>query len=59
MNPIEILQTLPRRMQAFYSDASLHFSQDEFSGTVERKKLLQDNINIIKSQIESLEKLLG
>ena len=58
MNPIELIQSLPKRMQAFYSDALLHLSQDEFSGTPERKKLLKDNISIIKAHIETIENLL-
>ncbi len=59
MNPIEIIQALPKRMQALYSDGILYFSQDELSGTAERKTLLTENLKVIKAQIEALEKAIG
>lgn len=59
MNPIEIVQSLPKHMQALYSDAVLYLSNESTIATPERKTLLLNNIQFIKAQIEALEKAIG
>ncbi|HNQ21088.1 MAG TPA: hypothetical protein PKI46_08515 [Bacteroidales bacterium] len=59
MNPIEIVQSLPKHMQALYSDAVLFLSNESTIATPERKTLLLNNIQFIKAQIEALEKAIG
>lgn len=59
MNPIDIVQSLPKHMQALYSDAVLFLSNDPAIAIPERKTLLLNNIQFIKAQIEALEKAIG
>lgn len=59
MNTIDIVQSLPKHMQALYSDAVLFLSNDPTIATPERKTLLLNNIKFIKDQIEALEKAIG
>lgn len=58
MNPIEIIQTLPKHVQALYSDGVLYFSGEESIATTERKSLLINDIKLIKDHLENLEKFL-
>lgn len=59
MNSLEIVKTLPKHMQALYSDAVLFFSEDPTIATPQRKALLLNDIQFIKSQLEVLEKVIG
>ena len=59
MNPIDIVQSLPKHMQALYSDAVLFFSNEPTLAIPERKTLLLNNIQFIKAQIEALEKAIS
>lgn len=59
MNPIEIIQILPKYVQALYSDGVLYFSGEQTIATEERKTTLLNDIKLIKEQIESLEKIVG
>lgn len=59
MNPLEIVKTLPKHMQALYSDAVLYFSEDPTIATPERKALVLSDIHFIKSRLEALEKAIG
>ncbi len=59
MNTIDIVQSLPKHMQALYSDAVLFLSNESTIATPERKTLLLNNIQFIKAQIEALEKAIG
>ena len=58
-NPIEIIQLLPKLVQALYSDGVLYFSGEVTIATDARKVTLQNDINLIKEQISHLEKTLG
>lgn len=58
MNPIEVIQKLPRYMQALYSDGTLYWSGEKTIATLERKNLLISDIKLIKANIEALEKAL-
>jgi len=58
-NPIEIIQLLPKLVQALYSDGVLFFSGEATIATDARKNTLQNDINLIKEQIAHLEKILG
>lgn len=58
-NPIEIIQLLPKLVQALYSDGALYFSGEATIATDARKVTLQNDINLIKEQIAVLEKILG
>lgn len=58
MNPTEIIQNLPKYVQALYSDGILYWSGDTTISTPERKNLVISDIKLIKSSIESLEKAL-
>lgn len=58
-NPIEIIQILPKYVQALYSDGVLYFSGEATIATEARKATLQNDINLIKEQLTKLEKTLG
>lgn len=58
-NPVEIIQLLPKLVQALYSDGVLYFSGEATIATDARKATLQNDINLIKEQIANLEKILG
>lgn len=58
-NPIEIIQILPKYVQALYSDGVLYFSGEPTIATEVRKATLLNDINLIKEQIANLEKILG
>lgn len=58
MNPIEIIQILPKHVQALYSDGVLYFSGEESIATADRKLLLINDMKLIKDHIENLEKSL-
>ena len=58
-NPIEIIQILPKYVQALYSDGVLYFSGEATIATESRKATLLNDINLIKEQIAHLEKILG
>ena len=57
-NPIEIIQILPKYVQALYSDGVLYFSGEATIATDARKATLLNDINLIKEQIANLEKIL-
>lgn len=59
MNQNEILQNLPKYVQALYSDGVLYWSGDKFIATQERKNLVLNDIKLIKENIAALEKLIG
>jgi len=58
-NPIDIIQLLPKYVQALYSDGVLYFSGELTIATEARKLTLQNDINLIKEQLANLEKILG
>lgn len=58
-NPVEIIQLLPKLIQALYSDGVLYFSGEATIATDSRRATLQNDINLIKEQIAALEKILG
>ena len=58
-NPFEIIQILPKYVQALYSDGVLYFSGEVTIATESRKATLLNDINLIKEQITALEKILG
>lgn len=58
-NPADILQLLPKYVQALYSDGVLYFSGEATIATESRKATLLNDINLIKEQIATLEKILG
>jgi len=57
-NPIEIIQLLPKLIQALYSDGVLFFSGEATIATESRKATLLNDINLIKEQIAHLEKII-
>lgn len=58
-NPIEIIQILPKYVQALYSDGVLYFSGEPTIATQNRKATVLNDIAMIKAQIEALEKIMG
>jgi len=58
-NPVEIIQILPKYVQALYSDGVLYFSGEVTIATEARKATLLNDINLIKEQLANLEKILG
>lgn len=58
-NPIEIIQILPKYVQALYSDGVLYFSGEPTIATQNRKATVLNDIAMIKEQIEALEKIIG
>jgi hypothetical protein len=59
MNVAEIIQILPKYVQALYSDSTLYFSGEETIATPERKALVIRDIKLIQEQLSSLEQVLG
>lgn len=59
MNPIEIIQILPKYAQALYSDSVLYFSGEETIASPERKALVISNIKLIQDKLTSLEMMLS
>lgn len=58
-NPIEIIQILPKYVQALYSDGVLYFSGEPTIATQSRRATVLNDIAMIKEQIEALEKVIG
>ncbi len=58
LNPIEIIQLLPKYVQALYSDSVLYFSGEKGIATEARKAIVLSNIALIKEQITEIEKSL-
>lgn len=58
-NPVEIIQLLPKLIQALYSDGVLYFSGEATIATESRKATLLNDINLVKEQIANLEKIVG
>jgi len=58
-NPVEIIQLLPKLVQALYSDGALYFSGEAIISTEARKTTVINDINLIKEQLANLEKILG
>lgn len=58
-NPVEIIQLLPKLIQALYSDGVLYFSGEATIATENRKMTLLNDINLVKEHIANLEKTLG
>ena len=58
-NPIEIIQILPKYVQALYSDGVLYFSGEPTIATQNRKASVLNDIAMIKEQIEALEKIMS
>lgn len=59
MNPNELISSLPKYVQALYSDGILYFSEEKNIATQERKNLVLNDIKLIKENIAALEKLIG
>lgn len=59
MDKIQILQNLPRYVQALYSDGTLYFSDDEVIATDKRKELVLADIKLIEDNITALKKLIS
>lgn len=59
MTPIELISTLPKYVQALYSDGTLYLSGNKDIATHERKNLLLNDIKLIKDNITALEKHLN
>jgi len=59
MNAVEIIQILPKYVQALYSDSTLYFCGEETIATPERKALVLNNIKLIQEKLNSLEKEIG
>jgi len=58
-NPVDIIQLLPKYVQALYSDGVLYFSGEATIATENRKATLLNDINLVKEQIAALEKIIG
>ena len=59
ISPVDIIQILPKYVQALYSDGVLYFSGEPTIATDARKATLINDINLIKEHIAALEKTLG
>ena len=59
ISPVDIIQILPKYVQALYSDGVLYFSGEPTIATDARKATLINDINLIKEHIAALEKILG
>lgn len=59
MNVAEIIQILPKYVQALYSDSILYFSDEETIATPERKSLVIRDIKLIQEKLSFLEQVLN
>ena len=59
MTPNELIATLPKYVQALYSDGILYWSGDKAIATGERKNLVLNDIKLIKDNIAALERHLS
>lgn len=59
LDPVKIIQILPKYVQALYSDSTLYFSGEETISTPERRAIVLHDIALIKEQIASLENIIG
>lgn len=59
MTPNELIATLPKYVQALYSDATLYWSGDKAIATEGRKSLVLNDIKLIKDNIAALERHLS
>ena len=59
MTPNELISSLPKYVQALYSDGVLYFSGDKAIATEGRKSLVLNDIKLIKENIAALEKHLN
>lgn len=59
MTPNELIVTLPKYVQALYSDGTLYWSGDKSIATGERKSLVLNDIKLIKENIAALERHLS
>jgi hypothetical protein len=59
MKPLEIIQLLPKYVQILHGDASFYFSNDNAIATVERKRLILSDIELIRTQLAKLEEMLS
>lgn len=59
MNVAEIIQILPKYVQALYSDSILYFSDEETIATPERKSLVIRDIKLIQEKLSFLEQVLS
>lgn len=59
MDKIQILQNLPKYVQALYSDGTLYFSEDKDIATTERKNLVLNDIKLIEENINTLKQLIS
>ena len=50
MTPNELITTLPKYVQALYSDATLYWSGDKAIATEGRKSLVLNDIKLIKEK---------
>jgi hypothetical protein len=57
MTPTEIVQTLPRQVQALHNDTALYL--DPVMSTPQRKDLILSSILLIKDRLNDLEKSLS
>jgi hypothetical protein len=57
--PADIIQTLPKYINALLSDSVLFFSGENAVATEARKQILLQEIAIIKAQITALETFIG
>jgi hypothetical protein len=58
-NAVDIIQIIPKYVQALYSDGVLYFSGEATIATEARKANLLNDINLIKEQLANLEKIIG
>ena len=59
ISPTNIIQILPKYVQALCSDGVLYFSGEPRIATDDRKAILINDINLIKEHIATLEEILG
>ena len=59
MTPNELIATLPKYVQALYSDVTLYLSDNKNIATIERRNLLLHDIKLIRDTITALEKHLN
>lgn len=58
MNVAEIIQILPKYVQALYNDSTLYFSGEETIATPERHALLIKSIRLTQAALSSLEQIV-
>ena len=59
MEITKIIESLPKYTQVLYNDCMMHLIKDENIASPIRKKLIETMIQLVKDQLDAIEKYLS